>query len=231
MRSGAKRLKSLSFVTRMMPCSRHDAAISASLRRDGFKRHENGTVNTTALHRIHFGSPKLSLATAGSLNWRARHRTVRAENTAIAWLGAQHRPAASTLVEELAGVGRHYFCLQGSAGRTSDRGFRDHRWLHLFRKTGPATCITLARRDSSRPGRPTEASARPLTWAPRDEAGATPEESARPRAPQLTSRHFPRSIPLFKILLPGRPPPTRRERPAASALFRRGRAAHPPPAC
>ena len=71
-------------------------------------------------------SERFTSLRACGLNRRAQDRTVRTEDATVAWLRTKHRPALDALVEELAGVHGHRFCLRCSAGRTGDRGFRDH---------------------------------------------------------------------------------------------------------
>src|SRR5439155_17362358 len=56
------------------------------------------------------------------LNGRAGHRSVRAEDAAVARLGLEQRLAGDTLVEILASVGGHGFELGDAAGRTGQRG-------------------------------------------------------------------------------------------------------------
>jgi hypothetical protein len=80
----------------------------------------------------HVGSPGASACIATvtralGLDWRTRHRTVRAEHATIAGFWPQPRAAARAFVEEQARVGRHEFDLLHTAVRTRNRGLTDHR--------------------------------------------------------------------------------------------------------
>lgn len=58
---------------------------------------------------------------AAVLNWRTRHRTIRAKNATITRERLQSRAAAITVIKKLAGIGEHRFCRLFSAIRASDR--------------------------------------------------------------------------------------------------------------
>jgi hypothetical protein len=59
-----------------------------------------------------------------SLHWWTFHRTVGAKDAAVAWLGAQHRLAADTFVENLASVGWHRLALSEAADRAHQHRFQ-----------------------------------------------------------------------------------------------------------
>lgn len=63
---------------------------------------------------------------AGLLDRRARYVTEGAEDAAVACIRAQERAAASALVEELAGVGRHRFRRLMAAMRACEGGLKLH---------------------------------------------------------------------------------------------------------
>jgi hypothetical protein len=54
------------------------------------------------------------------------HRTVRAEDTAVALLGRQPLPTAGAKIEELARVGRHRYGLGGTTARTLNDRLQNH---------------------------------------------------------------------------------------------------------
>src|SRR5215831_7607066 len=56
----------------------------------------------------------------------ARHRAIGTEHAAITLARTQHRAAAGTSVEELAGIGRHSFRFGGSAKRAGDNALKHH---------------------------------------------------------------------------------------------------------
>ena len=71
----------------------------------------------------------------GGLLRRAWHRAVRAEDAAIAWKRAETHAAAGALMEEEAGVGRHFFPRPTPAERARENRVKlgrrlDRRWPH-----------------------------------------------------------------------------------------------------
>jgi hypothetical protein len=69
-----------------------------------------------------------ALARPLSLHRRPRHRAIGAEHTTIARLRLQLCAAASALVKELTGVGRHGLRFRERAVRTSDDRLKKHRF-------------------------------------------------------------------------------------------------------
>ena len=65
-------------------------------------------------------------ASALFLNWRTRHRAVRAEHAAVARLRSKQTVAVSTLVEKLARIGRHDLPYGDAALRAGQHGFEHH---------------------------------------------------------------------------------------------------------
>lgn len=74
---------------------------------------------------------------------RTGDRTVRTEDAAVAGLRLELSSAASTYVEELAGVRRHRFRLNGYAVRTGDLGFEDHRALRFSSRPSLSAQINI----------------------------------------------------------------------------------------
>jgi hypothetical protein len=66
------------------------------------------------------------LARTLGLDWRTRHRAVRAKYAAIARLRPQPESAAGAFIEKPAGIRRHGFRLGDAAVRAGDDGFQDH---------------------------------------------------------------------------------------------------------
>ena len=73
----------------------------------------------------------LGAAIAGLNGW-ARHRSVGAEDAAVAGLRLEPAAAGLAVVEELAGVRRHLLCLAMAAAGAGDSRFKGHHyWIWL----------------------------------------------------------------------------------------------------
>jgi len=66
------------------------------------------------------------------LDGRARRVAIGAEHAAVSHLGPQDGSTALAVIEKLAGICRHGFCLPMATGWTGDGGSQDHGWLRQW---------------------------------------------------------------------------------------------------
>ena len=80
------------------------------------------------------------------MGWRARNRSVRAEDAALPRFGAQQRSTAAAFVEKPAGVGRHGLEFRGATPRTRNQRLADHQLLSAEGAKNLAGSTTIPRR-------------------------------------------------------------------------------------
>ena len=96
----------------------------------------------------HAARPPKALRWIGVLLRRAGHRSIRAENAAIAWLGPKQRLAVTAFIKVTAGARRHRFEFGDAANRADQYGFQKNLTHQRFSQPShrKSVGITLIRR-------------------------------------------------------------------------------------